>query len=126
LNISVTTNAAGEFQLTGLPPCNAQLSIEKAGFVTSNSKVLTVRAGAVESVGTITLPRAAIVEGVVTDAISGEPIYNAQISFNNVTVFTDRQGAYRTDRAEPGSNNMIATHNYQGDRHSTVRAEITL
>jgi len=97
-NLSIESNAQGEFSFSEFDEGAAQLSISKSGYVTSTYDFVVPSSTSV-NVGELRLvPREVIssssVFGVVSDADTGVPLANVEMNILDQTVFTGADGSY--------------------------------
>ncbi|MCB2153525.1 carboxypeptidase regulatory-like domain-containing protein [bacterium] len=123
LSFSTITGPTGEFELSGLPETTIDLQFRLSGRVATRRRGIPITPGETSDVAEVALPLAAIIEGKVTDSVSGNPISNVLINFNNWLVYSDREGKYRADMVPPGDIAMIAIHNIAGDSHEKFAAQ---
>ena len=123
LSFSTITGPTGEFDLSGLPEATIDVQFRKAGRVATRRRGIPITPGETAALGEVALPLAATIEGRITDSVSGLPISNVLINFNNWIVYSDREGKYRGDMIPPGDIAMIAIHNMAGDSHEKFAAQ---
>jgi hypothetical protein len=143
--ISVSTDADGRYEFTGLPARGFTLSAERSGYLTlrfgqrrprEQGKVLDVGDGAVLDNIDFALPRMAVISGRVVDEL-GDPIAGVWVSalrsmwFQNRRQLgsdegietTDEEGEYRLTNLMPGSYVVVARSLEKWTADSGARAE---
>ncbi|HYM82330.1 MAG TPA: carboxypeptidase regulatory-like domain-containing protein [Candidatus Limnocylindria bacterium] len=105
---SVTTNAAGDYNIAGLPPGNHTVVASAFGYQTSDTTLSLP--GGVESRIDFALQRQnPHIEGEVVDATTSQPIVGATVSYPGGSTLTDNLGRYRLSNVLPGSYDVTAT-----------------
>jgi len=121
---SNTTAADGTYLLAGVPPGDYTVNASKPGYY-SESKLATVFVGETTTGIDFTLQLiVGWINGTVTDALTGDPIYNATVTADGYSTTTDIHGEY-TIPADllPGNYTVEAskTDYYPSSKSATVR-----
>lgn len=106
--VTTSTDAAGGFTLSELPPVTLEIDFSMAGYADTAVR-LDLQAGFVANLGTIPLysnPSTGTVRGVITDAAAGQPLSGVTVTlsgaFQQVTT-TAADGSYAFVGVSPGS-----------------------
>jgi thermitase len=118
---TATTDAAGEYTITDVPPGSYEVTASKAGYQ-SSSLTVDVLSGTTAvadfSLDEVIVPGS--ITGSVTDAEDGSPIVGAMVTDGVRTATTDAAGEYTIADVPPGSYEVTASKaGYQGSS-STV------
>jgi galactose oxidase-like protein/carboxypeptidase family protein/flagellar hook capping protein FlgD len=104
---NVTTNAAGQYRIEGLPPGEQSVVVSAYGYVTSDSTIAVASGG--ETTLDFALERARpYIEGEVLDSGTSQPIVGATVSYGMDSTTTDRLGHYRFPDVAPGTYDVTA------------------
>jgi thermitase len=107
---TTTTDASGEYTITGVPVGNYQVNASKEGYE-SSSLMATVLSGGTAvadfSLNEIILPGS--ITGTVTDAKDGSPIAGAVVSDGTRTTTTDATGKYTIANMMPDTYQVMAS-----------------
>lgn len=107
--VSARTNELGQFQISGLPPGNKDVSVGLAGYATQQvqAKVEATKQANIS----VTLMGDAIVAGQALDAVTRSPIAGVEIKIPRsvLSAVTDNDGNFRIEGAKGGSLELQAS-----------------
>ncbi|MFD0960053.1 S-layer homology domain-containing protein [Paenibacillus chungangensis] len=119
--ISVVTDAEGQFTLTDIAPGSHTVTVSSAGYHNGTATV-TVTAGQSVSTGNIVLAQVHTT-GTVTGAVYGpgnSPINGASVSIGEISVVTDAEGQFTLTDIAPGNQTINVSRSGYYSRSATV------
>jgi hypothetical protein len=105
---AATTDAAGAYSISGVPPGSYQVEASAPGFIAQTQPVV-IQATVGSQLSFALRPLPGALTGVVRSLVTGAPLPGATVRLNGFTAITDAAGAYSIADIPPGSYQVEAS-----------------